>query len=205
MFQRIARDINDQGYSIQKNALPTNLGSGLWDQLHNTPSSQFQKAGIGRNDGITQDPSVRTDRTSWIDNNAKAGRAWNDWMVSLQVFLNARLFLGLFSFESHFACYHAGGFYQRHQDAFVGEGNRILSVVVYLNRDWVAKDAGELALFTGKEHALVQHVAPKFGTMVIFLSDEFPHEVLKTNRDRHSIAGWFHGNGSNANRANPPL
>lgn len=27
--------------------------------------------------------------------------------------------------------------------------------------------------------------------MVVFLSEKFPHEVLKANRKRYSIAGWF--------------
>lgn len=46
--------------------------------------------------------------------------------------LNRHLLLGLFSFESHFTHYRAGDFYKQHQDAFKGQANRILSLVVYL-------------------------------------------------------------------------
>jgi SM-20-related protein len=39
-------------------------------------------------------------------------------------------------------------------------------------------------------------VAPTFGTMIIFLSESFPHEVLRSNATRRSIAGWFRVSGS---------
>jgi len=32
--------------------------------------------------------------------------------------------------------------------------------------------------------------------LVIFLSEEFPHEVLPANTHRYSIAGWFRVNNS---------
>ena len=192
----MSQNLNTQGYSIHKNALPMALSFSLWKQLHNNPSPEFKRAGIGRRNEFNLNSSVRTDETLWIENNTNAGRAWNVWMASLQAFLNARLFLGLFSFESHFAHYLPGGFYRRHQDAFVGDSNRILSIIVYLNRDWLVADAGELVLFIGDGATKAIHVTPEFGTMVVFLSEAFPHEVLKTNRDRHSIAGWFRVNGS---------
>ncbi len=204
LFETMTQNLNAQGYSVHKNALPIALGSSLWKQLNNYPSPVFHGAGIGRGNEFNLNLTVRTDETLWIESNTKAGQAWNAWMASLQAFLNARLFLGLFSFESHFARYQPGGFYQRHQDAFVGDGNRILSVVVYLNRGWVAADAGELVLFTGNRATQAIHVAPEFGTIVAFLSETFPHEVLKTNRDRHSIAGWFRANGSRSNAVDPP-
>ena len=47
-------------------------------------------------------------------------------------------------------------------------------------------------------------VVPLLGTVVTFLSEDFPHEVLPANRDRFSIAGWFRVNGSTAGRVDPP-
>jgi len=41
--------------------------------------------------------------------------------------------------------------------------------------------------------------------LVVFLSEEFPHEVLKAKRSRFSVAGWFRVNTSNAERADPPV
>ena len=34
-------------------------------------------------------------------------------------------------------------------------------------------------------------VLPRGGTLVVFLSDRFPHEVLPARRERLSLAGWF--------------
>jgi SM-20-related protein len=34
-------------------------------------------------------------------------------------------------------------------------------------------------------------VAPECGKLVIFLSEDFPHEVLPATQLRQSIAGWF--------------
>jgi SM-20-related protein len=47
-------------------------------------------------------------------------------------------------------------------------------------------------------------VIPALGTLAIFLSEEFPHEVLPTHRDRYSIAGWYRINASSADRVDPP-
>ena len=85
-----------------------------------------------------------------ITNNSEAGSAWVTRAESLQRFLNKRLFLGLFSFESHFAHYNKGDFYKKHKDAFKGEGNRVLSVVVYLNQQWSSEDGGELVIYNNQ-------------------------------------------------------
>ncbi len=76
-------------------------------------------------------------------------------------------------------------------DAFKGGGNRRISVVLFLNEFWKVTDAGELKLFVGPDYNEQILVAPELGTLVVFLSDEIPHEVLPTNATRHSIAGWF--------------
>ena len=38
---------------------------------------------------------------------------------------------------------------------------------------------------------LLQKVSPQANTLVVFMSEKFPHEVLKAKRKRYSIAGWF--------------
>ncbi|MBV1883381.1 MAG: 2OG-Fe(II) oxygenase [Pseudomonadales bacterium] len=35
------------------------------------------------------------------------------------------------------------------------------------------------------------------GTLVLFLSETFPHEVLKSQRQRLSLTGWFRVNANN--------
>ena len=202
LFENLARNLETKGYSVHTNALPDGLSQKLWDLQQAIPATDYHTAGVGRHGTFKVDGLVRSDRISWIDGTSGAGVAWDLWAASLQTFLNARLYLGLFSFESHFSHYADGGYYQKHQDAFLGQDNRILSIVTYLNRDWRHSDAGELVLFTGDKGDAPIIIAPQFGTLVAFLSEEIPHEVLMTNCDRLSIAGWFRVSGSAVKRNN---
>lgn len=103
--------------------------------------------------------------------------------------MNRHLFLGLDSFESHLALYQPGNFYRRHTDAFRGERNRVVSLVAYLNEGWQPDQGGELVLYP--DNLAPIKVTPEIGTVVLFLSEEIPHEVLVTQRTRFGVAGWF--------------
>ena len=74
-----------------------------------------------------------------------------------------------------------------------GNKNRILSTVYYLNEDWRAGDRGQLVFFAPTGNTVITTVNPTFGSMIIFLSESFPHEVLIAHAKRRSIAGWFRG------------
>ena len=191
MFDEIASNLSENGYSVQKNALPEALGNCLWDESHAESGAALQSAGVGRKQKKHIDHGIRSDKISWIDDTTAAGVEWLKWTAELQNGLNSSLFLGLFNFESHYALYEPACFYRTHYDAFRGEKNRIVSIIIYLNRDWQKSDAGELVLFTAGDDRIPLMVSPEYGTVVAFLSEEVPHEVLVTNRDRHSIAGWF--------------
>ena len=204
VFESIARDLEQQGYSINPGVLPFELTDGLQQHLEQMRAEQFHDAGIGRGTDFTQSELIRTDEICWITGSSDAGQEWLDWTAALQSYLNRRLFLGLFSFESHFAHYRQGDFYQRHLDAFKGEANRVLSVVAYLNSSWSQEDGGELVLYRDEQDFDGIKVTPLNGTLVIFLSEEFPHEVLPAKRDRYSVAGWFRCNTSQEQRVDPP-
>lgn len=210
LFDLISNDIIEKGYSIRPYALPESLTSLLLQHITTMPDTNFKRAGIGRAQDHNINNFIRTDEICWITGNSDAGSAWLSWAKLLQAFLNRRLFLGLFSFESHFSHYAKGDFYKKHKDAFIGEGNRILTVVVYLNRRWSAEDGGELVIYDKQlsSSSVVDNrkvtVIPGFGTIVVFLSEEFVHEVLPAMRDRYSIAGWFRLNNSIANNIDPP-
>jgi SM-20-related protein len=204
-FERIAQDIQEKGFSINPYALPVALAEDLSTHVHAMPEFKFEQAGIGREQAHSVNNFVRTDEICWITGESEAGQHWLNWTAKLQQYLNRRLFLGLFSFESHFAHYSPGDFYKRHYDAFRGQANRVLSVVVYLNRAWQPDEGGELVLYLNDEDQQGIKVTPSFGTVAVFLSEEFPHEVLPATRDRFSIAGWFRVNTSTAERVDPPL
>ncbi|MCY7295534.1 2OG-Fe(II) oxygenase [Alteromonas sp. a30] len=204
LFNQIANDLRNQGYSIKPNALPETLANALLQHQYDMDDSQFKNAGIGRGDKYLKTDFVRTDEICWITGDSEAGQEWLKWASALQSFLNRRLFLGLFSFESHFAHYAPGDFYKRHYDAFKGEANRVLSLVTYLNPDWQQNAGGELVLYRDEHDREGIKVTPLHGTIVAFLSEDFPHEVLPATRDRFSIAGWFRINTSIAGQLDPP-
>ena len=203
-FELMAKNLAFQGYSLHLNGLNPNLLDSLYEYIQTMPADKFKRAGIGREDNLILNESVRTDQVCWINGESEAGQDWLNWTASLQRYLNRNLFLGLFSFESHFAHYSTGDFYKTHKDAFKGEANRILSVVVYLNPDWKHTDGGELVLYQDQTQVEILRVVPNFGTVVAFLSEDFPHEVLPATRDRYSIAGWFRVNSSAGDKVDPP-
>lgn len=206
VFGRIADDLLQRGYSIQPAALPDVIASTLYEhQQYLNQEQAYEDAGIGRGDDYLKTEFIRTDEIRWITGETEAGQQWIQWTTQLKDFLNRRLFLGLFSFESHFAHYPPGAFYKRHYDAFRGEANRVLSVVTYLNPGWGNTDGGELVLYRHDEDCEGIKVVPLYGTVVVFLSEEFPHEVLPANRDRYSVAGWYRVNTSVGNKIDPPL
>lgn len=204
LFNLIATDLEQQGYSIRPNALPYDIAMSLWQHQSGLNEEKFKLAGIGRGDEFSQNTFVRNDEICWIDGDSEAGKLWLNWSSQLQRYLNRRLFLGLFSFESHFAHYAPGHFYKRHYDAFKKEANRTLSLVTYLNSNWLPDEGGELVIYQDDQDVNGIKVVPLFGTVVIFLSEEFPHEVLPATRDRYSIAGWFRVNGNSTNKVDPP-
>lgn len=208
LFEKITTALSDKGVAVVNNALPVGLLKNLAERARQLPLEQYQRAGVGRGEGEHQNRTIRRDEIHWIDGDGPVEQAWLDWMSRLQQHLNRRLYLGLFSFECHFAHYAAGDFYQKHRDAFRGKVNRVLSVVTYLNHDWQSEYGGELLVYgevdKNEDDTIIQRVQPEAGTMVIFLSEQFPHEVLPAQRDRYSIAGWFRVNGSSKAHLDPP-
>lgn len=204
LFERIAADLETQGYTILPDALPEPVRASLLDHLASLETQRFRAAAIGRGQEQMRNRFVRRDRIHWIDEVNPQGRAWLDFTQALRLYLNRRLFLGLFSFESHFSFYQPGDFYKKHFDAFVGKSNRVLSLVTYLNRGWEPDQGGELVLYGPEGEDPLLKVQPAFGTLVLFLSTEFPHEVLPARRERFAVAGWFRVNASINDSIDPP-
>jgi SM-20-related protein len=209
LFAQIADELSEQGWSVIPNALPPTLAAQLHQQILAMDEAQFTRAGVGRSSDFTLNDFVRRDEIRWIEGHSDAEKAWLQWSNRLRLFLNRRLFLGLFSFESHFAHYPPGAFYKKHLDAFKGNPrqdptNRVLSVVAYFNAGWLSEDGGELAMFNANEPDPFLIVTPAFGTLVVFLSEDVPHEVRPAKRDRYSIAGWYRVNNSLNEQIDPP-
>ena len=192
----IAKELEQTGYIVLANALADELLQGLQKRCEDDGSGRFQAAHVGRGTAKQKIESLRGDAISWIEANDPVDCAFLEQMETLRRELNARLFLGMFDYESHYASYNSGYGYAKHSDVLQGKKNRILTTVLYLNEDWQPEHGGELVVYDPSGETAILKVQPTFGTMIIFLSESFPHEVLISNTTRRSIAGWFRVSGS---------
>lgn len=204
-YDTVAADILRDGISIIEHALTDEMCMLLLTRITQLSDAQFIEAGTGRQQMHGINTQVRRDKIHWLSDSDLIERQWTQWTHGLQTHLNRSLFLGLFSYESHFASYEQGAFYKKHLDAFKGSANRVLSTVLYLNPNWQEGDGGELVVYDpANPEQVLTTVQPKFATLVTFLSEEFPHEVLPVKHQRYSIAGWFRVNGSHGMVVDPP-
>ncbi|QDH77522.1 2OG-Fe(II) oxygenase [Echinicola soli] len=167
----------------------------LQEQQEILAHGQFRHAGIGKGDDFKIKPEIRSDKVSWMDYHLLTPlQSWYwEMMEELRMAINQRCFLGLRSFEAHFAMYPPGSFYLRHLDQFQDVKYRVVTVILYLNDHWDDDDGGALRMYfpgeNGEETSV--DVYPQGGRLVVFLSGEIPHEVLLTKKERVSITGWF--------------
>lgn len=168
-------------------------------ELRNSIPDEWKKARIGRNEETSREVTIRSDKIQWLCRNMGAAVAsFLEKMEQIRLEANRHFFLGLFEYEAHFAKYEKGDFYQKHLDCFKGNENRRLTTVFYMNEHWNDEDAGELKVYDLKDNHIAT-IPPKAGRLFVFLSEQFPHEVLPTNTERYSIAGWFRVNGVQGN------
>lgn len=187
-FSLLIESFYQQGWVLVPNFLPYSLNAAL---LH---EAQFEAdltlAGIGRKNDHQLNQQIRRDATQWFDATSQAQQDYLQLMATLQQALNRQCFLGLFDFECHFARYQQGDFYKKHLDAFKGRTNRVLTTVSYLN---TVEKGGQLALYNESDQ-LIKTITPTAGSLLLFESERFPHEVLPAQDPRFSIAGWFRKN-----------
>ena len=133
---------------------------------------------------------IRGDQIQWLEEgqNSTVDR-YLALMEQLRSAINQTLFLGLEDFEGHFALYPPGAFYKKHLDRFRDDDRRVVTCVAYLNEQWLHEQGGELRMYLdgGQTHDVV----PQAGTLVVFMSEQWPHAVLPATRDRLSITGWL--------------
>ncbi len=187
LYEKIADSLVNDGYAIIEDALPSKLPKKL---LHTAQQQNFNPAGISHADAYHQDSDRRRDAIVWLNEDGGCVSEFLAFTQGLQNYLNRTLFLGLSYYEAHFAKYEVGDFYEKHLDSFKNSKNRVVTTVYYLNDVWREVDGGELLIYD-KEDGFLTKVLPKQNTLVVFMSEEFPHEVRPANRTRYSITGWF--------------
>lgn len=134
---------------------------------------------------------LRGDSSRWFVTGAMSApqQMFADRMDTLRAALNRELMLSLVDCESHYAVYRPGAAYARHLDRLRHSDARVISAVFYLNEGWQEADGGALRLYLDDGSA--RDIVPHAGTLALFLSARFEHEVLPATRDRMSIASWL--------------
>lgn len=155
----------------------------------------FRRAGVGRGENLRVREDIRRDEVMWLQTEVESVEqmAYLAKLELLRLALNQRFFLGLFSFEGHFAIYPEGAFYKAHLDRHAGTSDRLVTTILYLNDGWEPGDGGELKLWTvaGDQVGVFVLIEPRLGTLVSFIAADHWHEVLPAVKPRMSITGWF--------------
>ncbi len=190
-MHKLIEAIHTQGYYVWDDFMSPEQVELLKDCL----PEDWSKAKIGRTEDSARIADIRSDKICWLS--PDLGTPVQQFLSKMEVIrqaVNQEFFLGLFEYEAHFAKYEVGDFYQKHLDCFRGNENRRLTTVFYMNDEWQEQDGGDLVVYDLKDREITR-MKPKSGRLFVFLSEQFPHEVLPTNRERFSIAGWFRTNG----------
>jgi len=191
-IENIINDIDQQGWSVQKDFFPSELIRDLNQTLDSfRKQGKLNQAGIGRKQGFHIEQSIRNDEISWFDEASLTGaqKKYLALAKELQDEINQRFYLGLFELEVHFALYSPNAFYKRHLDQHKNQDTRVLTLITYLNENWDEADGGELQIYLNSSQTV--SVTPHAGTVVCFFSADFEHEVLPAKRERASLTGWF--------------
>ncbi len=169
------------------NDLFNRLSVFLFDRLR---ENEFDKAGIGALSEYQIKSSIRGDYVYWLDSKRDAElQELFDVIEHIRFMISRLCYLSLSGYEFHLAYYPAGSFYRKHLDQFKGRGNRMITVILYLNENWQPGDGGELKVY--KRDADTFLVEPIKNRCIIFRSDALEHEVLLTNKSRYSLTGWL--------------
>jgi SM-20-related protein len=188
---RVCAAVAAEGIAVISDFLPTSVTVALAAEARRRDvAGEFCAARIGRGPERMERSDVRGDRTLWLDAQAPAPaeRTLLQAMEQLRIALNEATFIGLFSFEGHYALYPPGACYCRHRDRFRDDDARVVSCVLYLNRGWTAADGGALRIYLSESSS--RDILPVAGTLVCFLAD-YEHEVLRATRERLAVSGWF--------------
>jgi SM-20-related protein len=196
LLDRISQEIYQNSYAVVDDFVDESFRQALLrEQTDLLNQGQFKKAAVGKGDQKQVRAEIRSDEVLWMDPSALSPLQAIFWekIAELQQVLNRRCFLGLKSFEGHFARYPIGSFYKRHLDQFHAVPHRIVTVILYLNESWTEADGGQLRMYFPQEDGSesIEDVLPLGGRLVVFLSEEIPHEVLPTLKERISITGWL--------------
>ena len=208
--------LRDQGYVVVDDFLPSEdwMDALREDVLHLRTKQKFKIAKIGQDSTNALNEEIRVAETCFLGRDKPelrdvpnpAREKLYDVLETLRLDLQegeevANLDPNLSEFL--YAYYPTGGFYRRHRDAVKGSASwlREYSLLLYLNEESYDPDidGGRLRVhfdsggdfLPAGEAPLFQDIDAYGGTLVIFESDKFPHEVMDTVAERFAVVGWY--------------
>lgn len=188
-YETLIQQMVEQGYGILDGFLTKTETANLNDSLTTRyEDDAFRRAGISKGQEVVK--AIRGDEIFWLEK-VTATEAEKRYLAQVEAFmlyLNRTCYLGLQSYEMHYAVYPIGTFYKRHLDRFQTDSGRKLSIICYLNDVWTEADGGQLRLHLKDE---TKDILPLAGRVVIFESDKIEHEVLTAHKERRSVTGWL--------------
>lgn len=182
--------IADQDYVVVEEFFDLPLLSSIHDFFdQKIDEDDFRKAAIGPGDASLKIPEIRGDYIYWLDHQKDPElQSFFDFGEEMIYAFNRYCFLSLKASEFHLAQYPVGSFYKNHIDQFDGRNNRMITFLLYLNKDWQKGYGGELRIHLGDQNIDIE---PINNRCIIFASDKILHEVLPTNIVRRSLTGWL--------------
>lgn len=194
-FELLIEGILENGYAVCDNFLEKNEVENLLKTFSiRYEQGKFKEASIGKSSEIQKNIEIRGDEILWLESDSVdlSERVLLDKNQEFVDYLNQTCYLGIVDTEIHFAKYGVGKFYRRHRDTFQAKKGRILSVIYYLNTNWVSENGGNLIIYTNKNNLeTAVKIAPLAGRMVCFESEKLDHEVTEAFSERFSITGWL--------------
>jgi SM-20-related protein len=196
ILDRISSEIYQNSYVVVDDFVDQDFRKALLEeQCDLLNSGKFRQAAVGSGAQKQVRTEIRSDEVLWMEqeNLSALQKAYWEKVDQIRQVLNQRCFLGLKSFEGHFARYPIGSYYKKHLDQFQQVPHRVVTVILYLNESWTETDEGALRMYFPQEDGTerMEDVFPLGGRLVVFLSAEIPHEVLPTKKERISITGWL--------------
>lgn len=177
-----------QPYMILDHFLPTHLLEDLQAYFSKIKEEErLRQAGIGKHS--EQVTAIRSDMIYWLPDEVKE---LNPTLCHIQNFMDelCRFYrIPTLVPELHLAEYPQGAYYKKHVDTFKNDNSRMITFILYLNAGYKEGDGGQLRIFLEDETFI--DIAPLNNRLVVFKSDELPHEVLPTHTTRKSLTGWF--------------
>ena len=195
-FDKLADSLSEKGYGIIDHFLSQEEFLEIREVAENhKEEGNFKKAGIGTAQDFQIDKQIRGDYIRWInpEKAAEATQVYVQRMRELMQYINRTCFLSLKDVEMHYTVYPIGTVYKRHLDQFRHDDHRRLSVICYLNQQWLPEHGGQLRLYLPQEGGAeeIVDIVPTGGKLACFRSDLIEHEVLAASRERYSLTGWM--------------